>query len=70
MIGHAAICRNLDLKFSRKVPKLINKCLVVPVIMKDDSSLITAIDDVVTSARIFDSEWEWLHDADLCTFIL
>ena len=57
MIRHAAIHRHLNLKFSSEVPKLINKCLVVQVIMKDDSPLITAIDDVVTSARIFDSEW-------------
>ena len=57
MIGHATIGEDSDAKFSCEVPKLFNEHFVVPLIMKDNSALIAAVYDMITSTRIFDSEW-------------
>ncbi len=57
MIGHATIGKNSNPKFTGKSFKLLDEFLIVPPIMKNCRALIAAVDDMVTSAGIFDSEW-------------
>ena len=55
MIRHATIPVNEYTKFGREIAKFLDKFGIIPIVMKDDVTLITAIDYMIAGIRILDS---------------
>ncbi len=56
VVRHAAVRKDLNPKLLGEPAEFLDELLVVPIIVKDNCTLVPTIDDVVTRIRIFNSE--------------